>query len=394
VSSAHAGGAASSVYVHVPFCDRQCGYCDFAIWVGRNPDATGWLESISAEWQSKASNPKQPLAEQLDTLYIGGGTPSTLGARVMADLRDVFGTTLLSNPNIEWTAEANPESLDRDVLAAWEQAGVTRVSLGVQSFHEPTLRWMGRLHGPEGGRAALDQILDCGFRSATVDLIFGVPQALGRSWTSDLDAVVASRVPHISLYGLTVEEGTPLFNAVAAERTTPVNEAQYEAEYLQAADRLTSEGYEHYEVSSFALPGHRSAHNQQYWTGAPYVGLGNGAHSFFPPVRSWNVRGWPEYRDRIAAEASPIEDEEVVDGESRRLERLWLGLRRAEGVPLGWIRPSTVETWCKAGYATLRRDRVRLTPRGWLLLDQLTVAASTEMHPSSSTDLPKSGVLA
>ncbi len=366
----------SSVYVHVPFCARQCGYCDFAISVGSRPDTAAWLDAVSVEWTRRTA--VLPIAKRLDTLYVGGGTPSMLEAPAMTCLREIIGTPRLSSPDLEWTAEANPESFTPELVRGWRQAGVNRVSLGVQSFHEPTLRWMGRAHGPEGARAALTRVREASFRSATLDLIFGVPSSLNRSWTLDLDAAVGSGVPHISLYGLTVEPGTPLFRAVASGKSQPVDEAQYEDEYLEAASRLAAEGYDHYEVSNFALPGHRSVHNQRYWSGDPYVGLGNGAHSYLPPVRSWNVRAWIDYRDRMAAGAPAEEESEVVDGDPARIEQLWLGLRSSRGVLRTEIEPTRLTRWLQAGHAVLDDGRVRLTPTGWLLLDELAVDASAD----------------
>jgi oxygen-independent coproporphyrinogen-3 oxidase len=259
----------------------------------------------------------------------------------------------------------------------------------VQSFHEPTLRWMGRLHGPEGARAALSRTLDTGFRSATADLIFGVPAALDRPWQADLDLIAASGVPHVSLYGLTVEPGTPLSRSVAEGRTPPVDHVQYEEEYLEAAERLVGEGYEHYEVSSFARPGHRSAHNQGYWSGVPYLGLGNGAHTFVPPVRSWNVRAWPEYRDLVATGAPPRLEAETVDGDKARLENIWLGLRCQEGLATTSLDSDRIAAWVRAGHAQQSDGRVRLTSRGWLLLDQLAVEASSDPVPVPVPDSSK-----
>lgn len=381
-----------SIYVHVPFCERQCGYCDFAIAVGRTPDEAGWMEAIEAEWSRRTAADADAdgfeVAEALETLYVGGGTPSMLEATVMDRLKRTLAGRTRCDLLKEWTVEANPESATPELFEAWRSAGVTRVSIGIQSFHEPTLRWMARLHGPEGAGQAMERAAEVGFESVTADLIFGVPGTLGRSWAQDIDALLSHDPPHISLYGLTIEPDTPFSRAVEAGRISPVDDVQYEEEYLYAAERLVAEGYEHYEVSSFARPGHRAVHNAHYWSGRPYVGLGNGAHSFAPPVRSWNVRSWPEYRRRTDEGFPTMEESERVVGENRRLERLWLGLRHDGGVPMSAIGEEVAADWSRRGLGRVSDGRVTLTPTGWLILDELVVDVSAERDVSGTGTVP------
>jgi oxygen-independent coproporphyrinogen-3 oxidase len=367
--------AATSVYVHAPFCARRCFYCDFAVKVGRVGDLRGWLEALEAELRQLASDPLLTLAPRLDTLYVGGGTPSLLGPDAMAALASLLGKERLA-AGPEWTAEANPESFTPDVARGWAAAGVNRLSLGTQTFHAPALRWMGRLHGPGGTRLAVEAARAAGMGNISVDLIFGLPAHLQRDWRDDLERVLALDVPHVSLYGLTVEDGTPLGRRVREGRERPVDEARYEEEFLLAADVLTGAGFEHYEVSNFARPGSASRHNSIYWSGAPYLGLGNGAHSYAPPVRRWNLREWDDYR-RVAQEGRPVEAErEVLDGDALGLERIWLGLRTARGVEttiLPQAARALTERWVAEGLASETRGRLVLTRRGWLLLDRLAV---------------------
>ena len=367
---------ATSVYVHAPFCARRCFYCDFAVKVGRVGDLPGWLEALEAELCQTASDPLLSLAPRLDTLYVGGGTPSLLGPDAMTGLGALLGHDRLSAPGLEWTAEANPESFTADVARAWADAGVNRVSLGTQTFHAPALRWMGRLHGPEGTLRAVEAARGAGIHNVSVDLIFGLPGHLERDWGDDLERVLALDVPHVSLYGLTVEEATPLGRRVREARERPVDEDRYGEEFLLAAEMLAGGGYEHYEVSNFARPGRASRHNAIYWSGAPYLGLGNGAHSYAPPVRRWNLREWDDYRRVVQKGGSAEAGREVLDDEALRLERIWLGLRTARGVELSILSPAAralTDQWVSEGLAANEAGRLTLSRRGWLLLDRLAV---------------------
>jgi len=366
----------ASVYVHAPFCVRRCLYCDFAVQVRRTGDTPAWLSALDGELESIAREGLFTLAPRLDTLYVGGGTPSLLGPEAMSGLRRVLGHERLGGSDLEWTAEANPESLTPEVARAWRDAGVNRLSLGVQTFHAPALRWMGRMHGPEGAETAVATARASGVENLSVDLIFGLPGHLGRPWQTDLERVLALDVPHVSLYGLSVEPGTPLGRAVREGRELPVDEERYREEFLLAAETLRAAGYEHYEVSNFARPDAASRHNQAYWRGVPYLGLGNGAHSFAPPVRRWNLRAWEEYATRTAEGRSPEEDREVLDADARRLERIWLGLRTSDGLEvhdLGHGAEAAAAAWERKGLAVIDHGTVRLTPEGWLVLDRLAV---------------------
>lgn len=365
-----------SVYVHAPFCARRCVYCDFAVTVRRVGDLPAWCDALRAELDIVESEGLFELSDALDTLYVGGGTPSLLGAGAMAGLAEVVGPGRVGADDLEWTAEANPESFTPPVAEAWAAAGVNRISLGLQTFDGNALRWMGRLHGPEGPVRALEAARGAGIDNVSVDLIFGLPAHLGRSWDDDLQRVLELGVPHVSLYGLTVESETALGRAVHEGREKPVDEEQYRREFLRAAERLTDAGYEHYEVSNFARAGFRARHNAVYWRGDPYLGLGNGAHSYAPPLRRWNERDWETYRARVADGLSPEADREIVDEAAHALEQGWLGLRTREGIP----RPeedskqgSLANRWVEHGLAVIEGPRLRLTPEGWLVLDRLTV---------------------
>ena len=366
-----------SVYVHAPFCVRRCVYCDFAVTVNPDGDAGGWGEALAAELRLVEREGMFGLAPALSTLYVGGGTPSLLGPGAMDVLAGAVGPARLSDPELEWTAEANPESFTPEVAERWRVSGVNRISLGVQSFHEPTLKWMGRLHGPEGAARAVATAKNAGFDNVSIDLIFGLPEALGRSWGEDLARALEMDVPHVSLYGLSVEAGTPLGRAVAEGREAGVDDERYREAFLLAAERLTAAGYEHYEVSNFARDGMISRHNGAYWDARPYLGLGNGAHSYRHPVRRWNVRDWEVYRAKVLAGESGEESREELSADAAALERVWLGLRTRDGLRTSSLSPdglALAETWVRSGRAEFFGDRVRLTALGWMEVDGLAVA--------------------
>lgn len=372
------------LYLHVPFCARRCSYCDFAVLAVREPPARAWLDAVGSELALVAETEAWDGPLALRTLYVGGGTPSLLGPGAMAELRRILEPYVQWTDAIEWTVEANPESFDETLARDWREAGVNRLSLGAQTFNAEALRWMGRLHGPDGPAWAVEAARAAGIENYNIDLIFGLPARLGRDWTDDLDRVLALEPRHVSLYGLTAEPATPLGRWVATGRERLADEDTYEREYLIAAERLSAAGFEHYEVSNFALPGGRSRHNQAYWTGAAYLGLGPSSHSFLPPVRRWNLRDWPAYRTTVTEGKLPLAESEEVRGEAERLERIWLGLRTDTGLPReGWspAQDRLIETWIEHGWAVSLEGRVRLTASGWLLLDRLAVEFDAAADP-------------
>lgn len=366
----------TNVYVHAPFCARRCCYCDFAVEVDRNPVGARWLAAIHKELDSLRASGEAPLAPLLDTLYVGGGTPSLLEPRHIAGLAGATGCERLANPALEWTVEANPESFRERTAIEWATAGVNRISFGVQSFDPGALKWMGRLHSPTDAMAAVENARAAGVTNLSVDLIFGLPDNVPRSWEDDIGRALELAVPHISLYGLTVEKGTPLHRAVSEGRAPMPAAGRYRDEYLFAAETLAGAGYEHYEVSSFAIAGFASRHNRACWSGAPYLGLGNGAHSYFRNRRWWNERDWAAYAKRVEESGRAVAGEETPSAEQTRLETLWLGLRTAEGLEpakLGRSARSALRRWEAVGWASRSAGRTRLTPRGWLILDELTL---------------------
>jgi oxygen-independent coproporphyrinogen-3 oxidase len=367
--------APRALYVHVPFCARRCSYCDFAVEAVRRPPTREWLDAIEAELRLRVA--REGLGRlSLATVYVGGGTPSLLGVGALPALLDRIGTYADIAPGAEITAEANPESFTVALARDWRAAGINRVSLGAQTFHEGALRWMGRLHGADGPARAVAAAREAGFDNVSVDLIFGLPDRLGRDWGADLDRALGLEPEHVSLYGLTAEPGAPLGRWVAEGRERLPDEDTYAAQYLLAAERLTAAGFRHYEVSNFARPGRESRHNQVYWSGAPYLGLGPGAHSYLAGRRWWNVRSWAAYAAALGRGEVPEAGAETVEGAAARLERTWLALRTDQGFPLvaaSQRQRRLAAQWAEQGWAVVIGDVLRLTPSGWLLLDRLAV---------------------
>jgi oxygen-independent coproporphyrinogen-3 oxidase len=375
-----------SLYIHVPFCTRRCSYCDFAVQATSAAPVAEWLDAVTRELRLLALDQGWDRALPLDTLYLGGGTPSLLGCGAMAELAvGLREHASWDAEAVEWTCEANPESFTPELAHDWRAAGVNRLSLGAQSFQEPVLRWMGRVHGPAGPGRAMAAARAAGFENVSVDLIFGVPSRLDRDWRADLEGALALEPEHVSLYGLTAEAATPLGRWVREGRETLADEDRYAEEYLLAHEVLTGAGFEHYEVSNFGKPGLRSRHNFVYWTGAPYAALGPGAHAFYPPTRRWNLREWPGYRDALLSGRLPVDGEERVSEEDAALERVWLGLRTDLGFPLedaSEVQRDLAGLWVARGWAEVGEGRIRLTAEGWLLLDRIAVDFAAAAEPA------------
>jgi oxygen-independent coproporphyrinogen-3 oxidase len=308
-----------------------------------------------------------------DTIYFGGGTPSLLLPDAISTLlNELASSRRTPHAAREVTIEANPEDVTVDSARSWKAAGVNRVSLGAQSFDDQVLQWMHRSHDAARIGAAVHALRGAGIDNVSLDLIFALPGELQRDWERDLDLALALRPTHLSLYGLTVEPRTPLDRWISRGATHAPDEERYADEYLFAHRRLTADGFVFYEVSNAARDGFRSQHNSAYWSGKPYVGLGPAAHSFDGSVRRWNLRAWEAYRRAIAQGRSAVESEETLAEDQRAIERVYLGLRTVEGLPLAALRrPSPPPHLAAQGWIVVRDGRVKCTPEGWLRLDSI-----------------------
>ena len=312
-----------------------------------------------------------PETWPVDTLYLGGGTPSRLGAEGVATLLDVLRRRITLNEGAEVTIEANPEDVSEAAVRAWRAAGVNRLSLGAQSFDDEVLRWMHRTHDAAAIGRAVQSARAAGLEDISLDLIFALPNEVPRRWDADVTAALDLQPTHISLYGLTVEPATPLGRWRDRGVATEAPEERYEWEYLYAHDALGTAGFEHYEVSNFALPGHAARHNSAYWRGVPYAGLGPGAHEFDGQSRRWNVDAYVDWLRRLTAGEDPIGGSEVLDDSNRASEDVYLGLRTCSGLRLTGAELVRAQPWVAAGWGTVRGDELVLSPSGWLRLDSL-----------------------
>lgn len=309
---------------------------------------------------------------EIDTLYLGGGTPSRLGGDGVARVLDLVRAHARLAPGAEVTIEANPEDVSADAARTWRAAGVNRLSLGVQSFDDRVLSWMHRVHDARAIGRAVDAVREAGIANLSIDLIFALPESLGRDWERDVSLALALEPDHLSLYGLTIEPHTPLGRWRTRGAVAEAPDERYEREFLYARETLGAAGLEHYEVSNYARPGFESRHNSAYWSGVAYDALGPSAHGFDGDERWWNVSAYAEWRTKAMSGVLPEGGRERLDEEAREAERVYLGLRTRRGLAIDGADLARVERWIEAGWASMGGDgRLSLTAPGWLRLDAL-----------------------
>lgn len=372
------------VYVHVPFCKRKCPYCDFkSIEAARAPEDR-FAGCLSSELQ-KISEREGIKGAILRTLYFGGGTPSILSPSVIEKIIQSVKSSFRPAEDVEVTLEANPDTVDLEKLTAFRRAGVTRLSIGFQALEDRHLVLLGRAHTAEAALNAFKHAREAGFDNVGVDLMFAIPgQTLG-DWERTLGKVTELRPEHISLYGLTIEEGTPFHGRYTKGKEGLPAEEDEARMYHMAVERLTEAGYRHYEISNFALPGFESRHNSGYWKGADYIGLGPSAHSFLSKPgwgrRWWNVPGPYEYMESVEKGESAVEDQEELTRIDAMLEAVMLGLRMVdEGLKGGSFKKrfglspfEALTGWdnlISDGLIETRGEDILLTSKGLLFLNE------------------------
>ena len=358
------------LYVHVPFCARRCVYCDFSIAVRATVPVTDFLTAVGGELGARHGT----TSFLLKTLYFGGGTPSKLGADGVAKLIDVIRQRADLAVDAEVTLEANPEDVTPETARAWREAGINRVSLGVQSFDDAVLQWMHRTHDAATARRAIDTLRRAGITNVSIDLIFATPSGIEREWGRDLDAALALDVPHLSVYGLTIEPRTLLGRWIARRDAREAEEGVFAAEFLAAHSALIQRGYGHYEVSNYARRGHESRHNRAYWMRYPYAGIGPSAHEFDGTRRRWNLGAYTAWQVAAVAGSDTVEGTEELSAEQVSAEEVYLGLRTDRGVRLAQFEASLIAPWVDAGWARVEDEVLRLAANGWLRLDSLAAA--------------------
>ena len=370
------------IYVHIPFCIRKCHYCDFysTTNLGLIDDFTLALER---EIQMVA-----PIDLQFDSLYFGGGTPSILTPvqieRIIQTLFDNFSF----RPDIEINLEVNPGSVDRNKLVSFRSAGINRITVGAQSFNEKNLGFLRRVHSTDEARKTIDWVREAQFDHLGLDLIYGLPGQSNDDWIEDMRAAVDLHPEHLSCYLLTVEPDTPLHTDVRCGKIAPAEEKACAELFKTTVEYLSGNGYHQYEVSNFALSNHvtdianRSRHNQKYWTFAPYIGFGPGAHSYLAARRYWNHRNLQTYLTDVRADSLPVAASEELSRQQMMMEAILLGLRQTDGIDLISFKEkfeidfqrhfaNQMDTLLAEKKAELKGGRLALTTEGLLLLDSI-----------------------
>ena len=365
------------LYLHIPFCRQKCIYCDFYSLSGNEGRMDDYTAALCAHLKDFAPSAAE---YSVDTIYLGGGTPSYLGPKRLTVILDTVLNHYPVAPDAEITLEANPDSAcDVHALRELRSAGFNRISLGMQSADSSELKNIGRIHTPEQVKIAVSAARTAGFDNLSLDLIYGLPDQTMERWANNLSAAVELAPEHLSCYGLKVEEGTPLY-VRRSQLRLPDDETQADL-YLYTVEYLSGQGYRQYEISNFSRPGRESRHNLKYWTLGEYLSFGPGAHSDFNGIRYAFERDLNRYLQGIANHAPPLSERTVLSPQDRMEEWVMLGLRTVHGLD-----PQAFEarfccsfapfvpflTQCRqAGYALFEDGRWHLTPSGFLLSNQI-----------------------
>lgn len=349
------GSADFGVYVHIPFCQHRCDYCAFATWTDRH----GLMADYAAACRREITEMIESKAPPATSVFFGGGTPSLLPATLLVSILQA----ITRRPDAEITVECNPETVTPPLLEAYQEAGVNRLSFGVQSLAPHVLEALGRRHEPAAIEQAVRLARQAGFKSLNLDLIYGAAGESLTDWAATIDAALALEPDHLSAYALTVEAGTPL----ARDRERWPDDDDQADKYLLADARLEAAGFEWYEISNWARPGHQCRHNRLYWAQGDYRGIGCAAHSHRAGHRWWNVRTPERYIGLVASGHSPVAGEEVLDAATRSHEAAQLRLRTRDGVPAAALPADGALD----GLLDRCGDRVVLTPRGRLLANEV-----------------------
>lgn len=333
------------IYIHIPFCLKKCPYCDFNSYTTADIPEDAYIEALIREFTFHIKDRPFLSEKILETIYIGGGTPSLIAPhKIMILLNSIFKAFPVSVPE-EITVEINPGTVTRESLALLKTAGVNRLSIGVQSFNDKTLRKLGRLHNSYNSLMCYENAREVGFKNIGIDLIFGTSGQTVKEWDNDLKTALALRPEHISTYNLTIEKGTQFFEIQRDGGFFLPSEEEQISMYELAIDSLKNAAYTHYEISNFSLNGFQSCHNMRYWSGVDYIGLGAGAHSYISSSdsrvrgnnREWGVRWWNEsdpalYMRQINDTGIAVAGEERLSSKEALQECILLGLRKISGI--------------------------------------------------------------
>lgn len=370
----------NALYLHIPFCRRKCPYCDFFSVAEDSVQLEGYSALLIKHLQLAA---RQGVSGPFETVFFGGGTPSLLPPRRVAQILATAGELFGFDPQAEITLEANPGTVTAASLEGYRAAGVNRLSLGLQSLQPANLQRLGRIHSGDQARQAVTLARAAGFNNLSLDLIFGLPGQTLVALQAELEDFLALEPEHLSVYGLTIEEETPFHHQYRRGELSLPEDETAAAMFLALHQQLAQRGYDHYEISNYARPGYPCRHNQRYWQRLPYLGVGAGAHSFQAQGfgSRWSVApDLQRYAQRLAAGLDPAEQLESFDQRGAMAETIYLGLRTAQGVAEADFRArfgfgvgeafTTAVAKC-GGHLTFDDGHWRLRPEGWLLFDHL-----------------------
>lgn len=346
----------AGLYIHIPFCHSKCSYCDFFSTPDRRR-VDELLDTLVREFEMRRGE----IEEDFETVYIGGGTPSIIPAEKLQRLCSRLPVGRVK----EFTIEVNPEDVDTEAVSAWREIGVNRVSMGIQSFDDQELAAINRRHDSRRATEAIECLRRCGIENISCDLIYGLPGQNLNSWQNSLEKLLSYKLPHMSAYCLSYEPGTALYARMTAGKITPTDDETLERMYGMLCAKTAEAGYEHYEISNFALQGMRSRHNSSYWTSSPYLGLGPGAHSFDGRVRRYNPSNLRAYIDGFPA---TVIDEE---NETERLnDKLITALRTDDGLDLNELTQAQARRLQEKTQVFIADGSMSLTPAGRLRISE------------------------
>ena len=375
-----------SLYVHIPYCEAKCPYCDFNSYAAPTWPEEAYARALIAELRARSAEP--PFAgAAVGTIFFGGGTPSLFQPATIATVLDAIAGTCPLADDLEVTLEANPGTVERTRLAGFRAAGVRRLSFGIQSFQPNLLTTLGRIHDGDDARAAIRAARAAGFDDLNLDLIFAVPGETRGAWEADVAEAIGFAPEHVSAYNLTYEPGTPFHTLRSRGALQPLDDEDELWMYQHVRNALADAGYEQYEISNFARPGHAARHNQSYWRGVDYLGLGAGAHSYASTPdwgRRWSNERIPDRYVAAVARGDATASRESLSFEDAAAEFMFLGLRERRGIdpaaftarfgkPLDDVHPE-VAMFRADGFLVEENGRLTLSERGLLVADAIFTA--------------------
>jgi oxygen-independent coproporphyrinogen-3 oxidase len=356
----------AGIYIHIPFCKSRCRYCDFFSTTQLDRQEA-YIQAVIQEWQTYQH---QWSKQEIRTIYLGGGTPSLLSVENLHRLLHSILSSIHLSSVQEITLEANPGDITADKIQAWRALGINRLSIGIQSFNDKLLQTVGRRHNAEQAIQAVRTAQTEGISNISIDLMYALPGQTMALWQKDITQALELHVPHISSYGLIYEDGTLLTQLLEQGKINAIDEEEEIQMYDYLVEQLIKHGYEHYEVSNFALPGLQSKHNSSYWNETPYLGLGAGAHSYDGQKRWWNIADIDLYIDQ-AMNHQLLPEQELITPAERHTEQVMLGLRTNRGVKYSAVNMDKAKTYISEGLLELKNENLVATTKGYHILNRI-----------------------